>query len=397
MAGSRGGWVLETGGRRIALARGEVVLGRSRDCEIVLRDGSISRTHALLSVTAERVTVQDLDSANGTFVDGARVREETALAPGGQLRLGRLRMTLRRAEPAAAAAAADRCPACGAAVDDGAEACAACGEPLGGERPLSRSEAVAASEVLAVGEALATPSGALDETRPPYPVGWEDPATRSGAAARPAEDRAPDPGGRPGAAALPGGDDPAPAALAEAAETDAPTPAAEAALGTAGPAPPAAVASPAPGARLDPPRFLPAAGFWVRAVAFVVDAAAAAACGAVAGAAAAAARLPAPAVVGTAVAVLVWLLVSVVGWSRSGATPGKRLLGLRVCDLDGRPGIGTGRAVARWAAYLLSALPAGAGFLAVGLGAGRRGLHDVLAGTYVARLREGDGTIGRRR
>lgn len=81
------------------------------------------------------------------------------------------------------------------------------------------------------------------------------------------------------------------------------------------------------------------------------------------------------------------VLVPVVGWARWGATPGKAILGLSVCTLDGTAGIGLGRAIVRWLGYLLSLLVAGIGFLMVGLTAEKRGLHDHLAGTYVGRRR----------
>lgn len=66
----------------------------------------------------------------------------------------------------------------------------------------------------------------------------------------------------------------------------------------------------------------------------------------------------------------------------SGQTPGKRLCGVRVIDGFGeRPSFG--RALARTAAYLPSALLLGLGFLWIGFDPEKRGLHDRLADTYV--------------
>jgi pSer/pThr/pTyr-binding forkhead associated (FHA) protein len=72
------------------------VIGRSRDCDIVVRDPTVSRAHALVAVAGGRVTVQDLGSSNGVSVNGQRIGGEVELADGDQVRLGRVRMTLAR-------------------------------------------------------------------------------------------------------------------------------------------------------------------------------------------------------------------------------------------------------------------------------------------------------------
>lgn len=69
-----------------------------------------------------------------------------------------------------------------------------------------------------------------------------------------------------------------------------------------------------------------------------------------------------------------------------GQTLGKRLLGLQVVDQAGSP-IGYGHALGRYAATVLAALPGGLGLLLAGFRADRRGLHDLLAGTRVVRVR----------
>jgi len=357
-------WFLELGGRRLALEPGETVIGRGRDCDLVVDDPTVSRNHALLSIAGDRVTLQDLESSNATFVDGQRLRGETVLVAGSRLRFGRVRGGLGRGGIVPGQGPRDRfCIACGDSVPPGATTCPSCGEPLSPERRMSRSEAVGVSDVLPVGEALASPARGLDETRPPFPLPWETDAdatmarapsrsTEAGAPARP----------EPGEEAAP----PVPETPAEQAEPEAP----EREAG-------------------ETPRFLPAAGFWRRSAAALVDGAGVAAAGGAAWAAAAATGLASPAwpawATGAAVAVLASLAVSVVGWSRWGTTPGKRWLDLWVCDLDGRPGIGAGRALGRWLGYLASAALLGTGFLAAGLSASRRALHDRLAGTYVAR------------
>src|ERR1700712_4075951 len=95
-SGSDEGWFLEYEERRIDLREGEVPLGRSRGCGVVLRDPSVSRGHALLSVRQGRVTLQDLRSSNGTYVNGKRLDKETVVEDGDRLVIGETELFLRR-------------------------------------------------------------------------------------------------------------------------------------------------------------------------------------------------------------------------------------------------------------------------------------------------------------
>lgn len=60
-------------GTIITLPRGQFRIGRS-GTDIVIPDAGLSRNHALLDVSDAAVTLTDLDSANGTFVDGRKIR-----------------------------------------------------------------------------------------------------------------------------------------------------------------------------------------------------------------------------------------------------------------------------------------------------------------------------------
>ncbi len=64
-----------------------VEFGREGDLE-VLDDAKVSRRHLRLEATAHGLVATDLGSSNGTFVDGVRITEATALAPGASLRIG---------------------------------------------------------------------------------------------------------------------------------------------------------------------------------------------------------------------------------------------------------------------------------------------------------------------
>ena len=55
--------------------RAKATLGRAPDNDIILEDPKVSRHHAVIAFTEERYSITDLESANGTFVNGIRVRE----------------------------------------------------------------------------------------------------------------------------------------------------------------------------------------------------------------------------------------------------------------------------------------------------------------------------------
>lgn len=82
---------------RVTLGPGDqVTLGRHPSNGLALRDGSVSRFHARLTwpEAQEAPLVEDLASANGTWVDGRRVRGPTPLRDGGSLRVGDVTLTL---------------------------------------------------------------------------------------------------------------------------------------------------------------------------------------------------------------------------------------------------------------------------------------------------------------
>jgi serine/threonine protein kinase len=57
-------------GQQIRLSKPVNTIGRSADCEVKLKAGDVSKQHCRLVVKPGRVIVEDLDSANGTFVNG---------------------------------------------------------------------------------------------------------------------------------------------------------------------------------------------------------------------------------------------------------------------------------------------------------------------------------------
>ncbi|MBD3335099.1 MAG: SpoIIE family protein phosphatase [Candidatus Eisenbacteria bacterium] len=73
-------------------------LGRSADSDVRLQDRSVSREHARLNIENGQATIEDLNSHNGTRVNGKDVAEPTVLQPGDRLQLGMLDLLFHSAE-----------------------------------------------------------------------------------------------------------------------------------------------------------------------------------------------------------------------------------------------------------------------------------------------------------
>lgn len=173
-----GEWFLETEGRRVELRDGDLTLGRSRNCEVMLRDPSVSRGHALLSIRGSQVTLQDLKSSNGTYVNGRLLEAETPLADGDRFVVGETEVFLRRldgpqelrevperTEAAPSALASLFCVTCGRELPGDSRQCPSCGSQRTGMRSLRPAEALGVGEVLPVGEMLAAAAESWEETR----------------------------------------------------------------------------------------------------------------------------------------------------------------------------------------------------------------------------------------
>ncbi|WP_426751483.1 FHA domain-containing protein [Myxococcus sp. Y35] len=79
---------------------GELKIGRQQGSDILLTEGGVSRTHARVFEEGGTVFIDDVGSANGTFVDGKRIMAPTALTPQSEVLLGDY--TLRLKAPARA-------------------------------------------------------------------------------------------------------------------------------------------------------------------------------------------------------------------------------------------------------------------------------------------------------
>ena len=73
---------------------GAMTVGRSAESDICIPIEEISRNHARLQSAADGIVVEDLASANGTFVNDQRVHASTLLNPGDEVRFDTVRFLL---------------------------------------------------------------------------------------------------------------------------------------------------------------------------------------------------------------------------------------------------------------------------------------------------------------
>jgi predicted component of type VI protein secretion system len=95
-SGIHAGLVLQRGGRLVRVLswdRDRLCVGRSPGCDIVLSAPSVSRRHALLVRQKDGFEVWDLESANGTWVNGTRVGRKV-LSVDDDIAIGEYQLTL---------------------------------------------------------------------------------------------------------------------------------------------------------------------------------------------------------------------------------------------------------------------------------------------------------------
>jgi hypothetical protein len=75
--------------------RATVVVGRSDQADITLDDPYASDFHARIRPSDGALEIQDLDSTNGTYVNGTAIEEATPLRSGDEIRIGETIMGVR--------------------------------------------------------------------------------------------------------------------------------------------------------------------------------------------------------------------------------------------------------------------------------------------------------------
>ena len=78
------------------LQPGKTVIGRSASCDLVINDTSVSRRHAEVAVADGSCVVRDLDSRNGTYVNGEQIAERV-LRDGDRMMIGEIQLKVRAA------------------------------------------------------------------------------------------------------------------------------------------------------------------------------------------------------------------------------------------------------------------------------------------------------------
>jgi len=77
-------------GSPFSIKKKAITIGRDPDCDLVLpeEDTSISRQHARITLVDGQFILEDLDSANGTFVNGQQVSKKWQLVDGAEIQFG---------------------------------------------------------------------------------------------------------------------------------------------------------------------------------------------------------------------------------------------------------------------------------------------------------------------
>jgi len=80
-------------GLEVPVDRARMVIGRGRGADLVVAESTMSRQHAAVGFDDEGCYVEDLQSTNGTKVQGERV-EKARLRDGDEIQLGRLQLRI---------------------------------------------------------------------------------------------------------------------------------------------------------------------------------------------------------------------------------------------------------------------------------------------------------------
>ena len=97
-------------GRKLSLPTGEIYIGRDEACQIRIASHEISRRHCVIQDSPEVLTIQDLDSRNGTLVNDVPIDSRVTLKPGDVVRVGPMHFQI-PAAPSPSVAATPESPA----------------------------------------------------------------------------------------------------------------------------------------------------------------------------------------------------------------------------------------------------------------------------------------------
>ena len=73
--------------RQVNVTNTPFVIGRADSCDLVLDNPLVSRSHAVFEAVGDALTIRDLQSHNGTYVNGERI-ESVVLGNGDEVKIG---------------------------------------------------------------------------------------------------------------------------------------------------------------------------------------------------------------------------------------------------------------------------------------------------------------------
>jgi DNA-binding winged helix-turn-helix (wHTH) protein len=85
----------------LPLTDGEHLAGRDPECSLVIDASTVSRRHARITIASGIATIEDLDSTNGTYLNGTRISGVTRVGPGDEVSLGTEVLQVRGRKPSA--------------------------------------------------------------------------------------------------------------------------------------------------------------------------------------------------------------------------------------------------------------------------------------------------------
>ena len=80
---------------KFSLRHGEYVIGRDQGCQVCIDVEGVSRHHARLTFQGYEITIEDLGSANGVFIEGVQIQLPTRVRPDQQVEVGSARIFVR--------------------------------------------------------------------------------------------------------------------------------------------------------------------------------------------------------------------------------------------------------------------------------------------------------------
>lgn len=399
-------------GRTFTLEGNEVDLGRSRDCGVVLDDMTVSRRHAKFVSSGGGWSVVDAGSGNGTWVNGQKV-PETPLKNGDKVRVGRIVVqiegladvdgTMLLNEPD------ERTAALGPNVMPPMPPPRPAPAPAPAQRPPVQSPFPEAEPAASSPAPFPPPRPAAPTYQPPQPPQQPFQPVQPVQPVHPPQPPYSPPPVVPAAppAASFGPETPAfppPSPRVAPAAPPFPPPAPRPAPRPASPAPVpipdvaahprGAVQRPAP---VRPPAAMAGAlhgtpgGFWARFGAYLLDSILLTLLIGIvivpivflSGALNDPSKLAGVFLLAQLLAMVIALGYTLYFWATSGATPGKRVLGLKIVREDGVEPLGFKTAFVRFLGYIVSGMILYIGFLMIAFDKDKKGLHDKIAKTRV--------------